>query len=93
MKSIAAILLASVPAFVSSQSTTVTGSPSSTSSAANLGPTIDLNNCCNSSLDATAWALVYGLPLVQFVSQAALVYNEANGEYSRPRYQVSQSWS
>lgn len=80
MKTLLTILLASVPAFVYSQP--VTGSPSSTSSAANLGPTIDLNNCCNSSLDATAWALAYGLPLVQFVSQAALVYKEANGEYS-----------
>jgi hypothetical protein len=72
-------LLANVIATPQVVTSTLTGAPSSTSSAANLGPTIDLNNCCNSSLDATAWSLVYGLPLVQFVSQAKLVFREANG--------------
>lgn len=59
---------------------TLSSPTTATSSASNLGPTIDLDNCCNSSLDATAWAIVYALPLIQFVNQTSLVYREANGK-------------
>ena len=70
-KSLAAIAPLALAAFTDAQNTT--------SSAAASIPTINLDGVPNNTLDATAFALVYGSPLIQLINQTNQVYGVVGG--------------